>query len=76
MTTLIEKMEHDILSLSPEERAFLADRLLSSLDDEVLSDVDVAWVAEAERRYREHKEGKRETVPAESVFEDADRLLK
>ena len=78
MTTLLEKVEQDqdALSLPPEQRAFLADRLLSSLGGEVLSDVDAAWVAEAERRYLEYKEGKRTPIPAMDVFAEADRLLK
>ena len=46
MTAILEKMELDALKLSREERAFLADRLLSSLGGEALSDVDAAWVAE------------------------------
>jgi len=75
MTPVLERVEHDALSLPDEERAFLADRLLSSLDGEVLSDVDAAWVAEAERRYTEYKAGKRKPVPAAKVFADADRML-
>ncbi len=42
----------------------LADRLLSSLDGDILSDVDAAWIAEAEHRYHEYKEGKRQDVAA------------
>ncbi len=29
-----------------------------------------AWIEEAERRYREYKEGHVEGIPAEQVFED------
>ena len=76
MATRLEKVEQDALSLPPEQRAFLADRLLSSLGGEALSDVDDAWVVEAERRYREYKEGKRTPIPATDVFGEADRLLK
>ncbi len=50
----------------------LADRLLSSLDGDVLSDVDAAWIAEAEHRYHEYKEGKRQGVTAEDIFAKAD----
>ena len=64
------------MSLSKEERAFLADRLLSSLGGEVLSDIDAEWVKEAERRYAEYKEGKRDTIPASKVFAEADKMLK
>ncbi|MDD3925748.1 MAG: addiction module protein [bacterium] len=76
MATLLEKVEQDALSLPPKQRAFLADRLLSSLGGEVLSDVDVVWIMEAERRYREYKEGKRTPISATDVFAEADRLLK
>ena len=75
MTAILEKMELDALKLSREERAFLADRLLSSLGGEALSDVDAAWVAEAEHRYAEYNDGIRQAVPAASVFAEADRIL-
>lgn len=74
MSKTIEKLEKEALSLSGEERAFLADRLLSSLGGEELSDVDAAWVAEAESRYEEYKQGKREPIPASKVFAEADRI--
>ena len=76
MTAILEKIEREALSLPDTERAFLADRLLSSLGGEVLSDVDASWVNEAERRYAEYKEGKRQLIPASEVFAEADRILK
>lgn len=75
MTAILKKMEHEALNLPREERAFLADRLLSSLGDEALSDVDAAWVAEAEHRYAEYKSGVRQPILAAKVFADADRIL-
>lgn len=77
MSAKLDRLERDLLRLPVEERAFLADRLLSSLDDkEVLTDVDAAWIKEAERRYKEHKAGKRKSIPAANVYREADRLLK
>ena len=76
MSSMLEKLEDEVLSLSPQERAFLADRLLSSLDGDILTDVDAAWIAEAERRYQEYKEGKRSGIDAQEVFAEADRILK
>ena len=75
MASVLEKVVQDALNLPKEERAFLADRLLSSLGGEVLSDVEAAWVAEAERRYAEYKEGNRQPTPASQVFDEADRML-
>nr|VFJ69108.1 MAG: Putative addiction module component [Candidatus Kentron sp. FM]VFJ69877.1 MAG: Putative addiction module component [Candidatus Kentron sp. FM]VFK17791.1 MAG: Putative addiction module component [Candidatus Kentron sp. FM] len=103
MSAVLEKVEQDALSLPRQERAFLAYRLLSSLDfigsapanltdqlntdsprlifdsdymsGEILGDVEAAWVAEAEQRYREYKKGRRKSIPASQVFAEADRLL-
>jgi putative addiction module component (TIGR02574 family) len=77
MSARLDRLERDVLRLPVKERAFLADRLLSSLGrKDVLTDVDEAWINEAERRYREHKSGKRKSIPSAQVFKDADRLLK
>jgi len=76
MPVVLEKVERDALSLSQDERAFLADRLLSSLGGEVLNDIDIAWVKEAERRYEEYGRGRRRPIPAATVFAEADRMLK
>ena len=75
MSAVLEKVERDALSLPEQQRALLADRLLCSLNGEVLNDVDTAWVAEAERRYAEYKGGKRKPIPASQVFDQADRML-
>jgi putative addiction module component (TIGR02574 family) len=76
MASKIEQIEHDLLKLPRQERAFLADRLLGSLDEEVLNEIDAAWIAEAERRFEEYKNGKRQVVSAQNVFTEADRALK
>ncbi len=75
MTAMLDKVEKEALGLPREERAFLADRLLSSLGGEALGDIDAAWVAEAERRFAEYKDGRRVSIPADTVFADADRML-
>ena len=62
MSELLKKLEHETQRLSKQERAFLADRLLSSLDGEEHNDVEAAWIAEAERRYKEYKEGRRSVM--------------
>ncbi len=76
MSDLLKKIEREALELTQQERAFLADRLLSSLDGAALNDIDSAWIAEAERRYQEYKDGKKEGIPAQDVFDEADRILK
>ncbi len=75
MSKNLKKVENEALCLSREERAFLADRLLSSLDGEALTDIDSTWVAEAEHRYQDYKAGKRQGIEANEVFNEADRIL-
>jgi putative addiction module component (TIGR02574 family) len=73
--TALKDIEMKALNLPREARAFLADRLLSSLGSETLGEIDTAWVAEAENRYAEYTSGRRKPIPAEKVFADADRIL-
>lgn len=76
MSNLLDKIEKDILKLNNQERAFLADRLLGLLDVESISEIDKAWIVEADRRYHEYKKGERPGVDAQEVFLEADRILK
>jgi putative addiction module component (TIGR02574 family) len=75
MPATLETVEHEAMGLPAAERAFLADRLLRSLGGEAFTDVDIAWVAEAERRYAEYKVGTRKPIPASDVFAEANRII-
>ena len=50
MSALMDKLEREAKGLSPEERERLAQRLLEDLSSGPLTEVDEAWVREAERR--------------------------
>ncbi len=68
MALALEDVAQQALLLPPEEKASLIDRLLVTFDTETLSDWEEAWFAEAEKRYRELKEGKVVGIPAAEVF--------
>jgi len=55
METLLERLEAQALTLTPGERAALAQRLLASLDED--SEIEEAWAAEVERRIVEVESG-------------------
>ena len=57
------------LSLPPEERAMVADRLLQSLDGPDQERIDGLWAEEAERRMREIEQVKVEAIDGELVME-------
>jgi putative addiction module component (TIGR02574 family) len=63
------KILSEALTLSPAERAMLADHLLASLDTPNQKEIDAAWAEEAERRMREIDEGKVELIDGELVME-------
>jgi putative addiction module component (TIGR02574 family) len=71
MASPARQIESKALKLSPRERARLAERLISSLDDEVAPDAEAAWVREAERRLDELRTGKVKGRSAASIFRKA-----
>lgn len=71
MANPARQIESKALKLPARERARLAERLISSLDDEVDSDAEAAWVREAERRLDELRAGKVRGKTAPSVFRKA-----
>jgi putative addiction module component (TIGR02574 family) len=65
-----EDLLREALTLPPEARADLAERLLDSITPPEHSDVDEAWAREAERRLSEYEAGKVQSIPADEVFRD------
>ena len=76
MASPAREVESRALRLPRRERARLAQRLISSLDQEVSPDVDKLWLQEAERRLRELKSGKATGIPAEKVVRKARSALR
>ncbi len=77
MNATLEKKALDLLGLSTSSRAFLAEKLLASLEDhEPSEEVERAWKKEALRRYRALKSGKTKARPHAEVMRDAQKLLK
>ena len=65
----IEKIEEEIRSLSAAEKLELLRSLIAELDAPADTDVERAWLEEAQRRHRELVEGKVKGIPGERVFE-------
>lgn len=74
MSTELDSLEAQALKLSPEERAQLADRLISSLFQD--SEIEDAWAAEVERRIEEIESGRAKLVPAAEAIARARAAIK
>jgi putative addiction module component (TIGR02574 family) len=70
MAHSLAEIEDDALRLPPEDRARLAVDLLASLEESVESpeEIEKLWLAEAERRFRELRDGVVKGIPARDVF--------
>lgn len=67
---------HEALALPIEERARLAEQLLSSLDSLPESEIEQLWFQEAARRATEMDKGVVQRIPADVVLQEARALLK
>ncbi|MBA2594133.1 MAG: addiction module protein [Gammaproteobacteria bacterium] len=76
MSTDVAEIETKIRALSLEDKTELIRALIAELDGPADSDVERAWLQEAQRRYREVVEGKVWPVPGERVFENLRARLK
>ena len=63
-------IEKDIMRLPAKDRARLAVRLLSSLEETTESpeEIEKLWIADAERRFQELRDGIVQGIPAQEVF--------
>ena len=73
MTAAIKTLAQTVTQLSAKDRAFLAERLLDSLDED---EIEEAWVHVASRRRDEVRSGKVKPIPAEDIYRRIEMLLK
>ena len=62
-----ESLLKKALLLKPQDRFLLIDGLIRSLD-EPNKEIDDIWIAEAEKRLKDHREGQTRGVTFRSVF--------
>ena len=68
MTTHAKSIVDSALSLSADERADLAERLILSLDDTYQTELNKAWNAEIERRLSEIRQGRARLIPGDDAL--------
>jgi len=75
MSPKLKEVEKQAVLLSPQDRESLAAVLIQSLDGETPTEVDEAWIQEAERRYQDYVDGKTQGIPGDTVFSEIRREL-
>lgn len=67
MSTTADTILGTALTLPPDERAWLAEELIASLDEGQDAEIEAAWAAEIEKRIAEVESGEVETVSWEDA---------
>ena len=75
MSALAEELSRKALALPAEERVWLAEELLATVQ-EVDAEVEAAWDEEIKRRIAEIDNGTARLILAEEVFAEVRRLIK
>jgi putative addiction module component (TIGR02574 family) len=70
------ELDATLLGLPPKERARLAERLISSLDQESDPDAEQLWLEEAERRLDEIESGSTKAVSTDDVEREVRSTLR
>ena len=72
----LNTLQNEAMRLPTKARAELARALLSSLDTEEPAEIESAWVAEADRRYKAHKTSRVGGIAAEVAIREARKALR
>jgi hypothetical protein len=76
MSTSIEELAEQAMTLPVESRARLADLLVESLDTDELGRIEQLWIAEAKRRRDEVRSGRVKTIPGPEALQKVRDTLK
>jgi putative addiction module component (TIGR02574 family) len=68
MSPKLLEIEGEAIRLPVKDREALAERLMRSVKRQPLTQVEEAWVTEAERRFSAWRRGKRAGVPINLAF--------
>ena len=75
MRTPYDEIVADAMKLPLRDRVRLAQHLVSTIEDQLETDVEALWAAEAERRLEELRTGKVQGIEAAEAFSKAHEAL-
>jgi hypothetical protein len=76
---VFQDIERKVLKLDQKKRAYLAEKLIYSLNKDTEQDpkeIEKLWVSESRKRYAAYKKGKIAAVSADEAFKKAFASLK
>jgi putative addiction module component (TIGR02574 family) len=76
MSANFDQLTADAMKLPLGYRVQLAQRLVSTIDEEVEAGTEALWLAEAERRLEELRSGRVQGIDSEDAFRIAREALK
>jgi len=76
MSSNLDRLTEDAMKLPLRDRVQLAQRLVSTLDDQVETGSEELWSAEAERRLEELHSGKVNGIDSDEAFRSAREALR
>ncbi|MCL1464169.1 addiction module protein [Argonema galeatum] len=71
----IEQLTEEILSLPSASRAFLAEKIVESLEFDTDPEIQTVWVTEAKKRRDEIRDGDVQPIPGEEALAQVRQLL-
>ena len=71
----LQRLRQQVFALSEEDRADLAYDLLDTLDEGPLTEIDKAWLDEAERRIADLDAGRTTSIPLDEAIKDIEKRL-
>lgn len=71
----IEQLTEEILSLPSASRAFLAEKIVESLEFDTDPEIQAVWVTEAKKRRDEIRDGDVQPIPGEEALAQVRQLL-
>lgn len=75
MGAVFDELSSKAMTLSPVDRARLADLMVESLDNVPFTDIDQAWIRLAQQRADELRAGNAMTYDADDVIAEARRSI-
>ncbi len=71
----VEQLVEELLSLPSVSRAFLADKLVESLEFDTDQTIQLAWISASKQRRDEIRDGSVQPIPGEEALAQVRRLI-